>query len=119
LRQTDLAFITPPKLRSKGRFQSISKLGKWGAKMLEVFAVKGRAPKGGILERIRNAFPDLIKSRRFIECFALTTKTVSEVMKILKNKGLNKSTYKQCHDLSKKLPRNSKVKKRGMVKKND
>jgi len=32
-------------------------------------------------------------------------------MKILKNKGLNKVTYKQCHDLSKKLPRNSKVKK--------
>ncbi len=84
--------------------------------MLEVFAVKGRAPKGGILERIRDAFPDLIKSRRFIECFALTTKTVSEVMKILKNKGLNKSTYKQCHDLSKKLPRNSKVKKRGLKK---
>ncbi len=112
LRQTDLAFITPPKLRSKGRFQSISKLGEWGTKMLDVFAVKGRAPKGSILERIRNTFPGLIKSRGFIEYFALTTKIVSDVMKILKNKGLYKSTYKQCHDLSKKLPKNSKVKKR-------
>jgi hypothetical protein len=112
LRQTDIAFITPPKLRSKGRFQSIGKLGEWGTKMLDVFAVKGRASKGSILKRIRNAFPNLIKSRYFIECFALTTKIVSEVMKILKNKGLNKETYKQCHDLSKKLPRNSKVKKR-------
>ncbi len=33
-------------------------------------------------------------------------------MKILKNKGLNKATYKQCYSLSKKLPRNSFVAKR-------
>jgi hypothetical protein len=111
LRQTDLAFIIPPKLRSKGRFQSISKLGKWGTKMLDVFAVKGRASKGGTLERIRKSFPDLIKSRNFIEYFALTTEITSDVMKILKNKGLDKETYKQCYELSKKLPRNSKVKK--------
>jgi len=112
LRQTDLAFITPPKLRSKGRFQSISKLGEWGVRMLEVFAVKGRTPKGSMLERIRNVFPDLIKSRAFIKHFALTNKIACEVMSILKNKGLNKLTYTQCYNLSKKLPRNSKVKKR-------
>lgn len=52
--------------------------------MLDVFAVKGRASKGSMLDRIRRAFPDLIKSRSFIEYFALTTKIVSEVMKILK-----------------------------------
>ena len=32
-------------------------------------------------------------------------------MDILKNKGLDKTTYKQCFELSRKLPRNSKVKK--------
>ena len=32
-------------------------------------------------------------------------------MEILKNNGLDKTTYKQCFELSKKLPRNSKVKK--------
>ncbi|MCI5138424.1 MAG: hypothetical protein D3922_08410, partial [Candidatus Electrothrix sp. AR1] len=83
LRQTDLAFITPPKLRSKGRFQSISNLGKWATKILDVFAVRGRTSKGSILERIRKSFPDLIKSRNFIELFALTTKVTSDVMKIL------------------------------------
>jgi hypothetical protein len=111
LRQTDLAFIIPPKLRSKGRFQSVSRLGKWGTKILEVFAVKGRASKGGTLERIRKSFPDLIKSRNFIQHFALTTEITSDVMKTLKNKGLNKETHRQCYELSKKLPRNSKVKK--------
>ena len=33
-------------------------------------------------------------------------------MEILKNKGLNKVTYRQCYELSKTLPRNSPVKKR-------
>ncbi len=32
-------------------------------------------------------------------------------MEILKNNGLDKTTYKQCFELSRKLPRNSKVKK--------
>ena len=50
--------------------------------------------------------------KSFIERFALTTKIVSEVMEIIKNKGLNKITYRQCYGLSKTLPRNSKVKKR-------
>lgn len=31
LRQTGLAFLISPELRSKGRFQSVSPLGKWGA----------------------------------------------------------------------------------------
>ena len=112
LRQTEFAFLTPPKLRSKGRFQSISKLGKWGAKMLDVFAVKGCAKKGSVLEKLRSVFPDFLQMKGFIEHFALTTKIVAEVMEILKNKGLNKVTYRQCYELSKTLPRNSKVKKR-------
>lgn len=112
LRQTDLAFMTPPKLRSKGRFQSISKLGQWGEKMLNVFAIKGPAKEGSQINKLRKAFPDFSQSREFILRFASTTKIVSQVMEILKNKGLDKHSYKQCYELSKKLPRNSKVKKR-------
>ncbi len=102
----------PPKLRSKGRFQSIGKLGKWGEKMLEVFAVKGVAKKGSLLDKLRITFPEFSSSKSFIKRFALTSKIVSEVMKILKNKGLNEINYKQCYDLSCQLPRNSAVKKR-------
>lgn len=112
LRQTDLAFLIPPKLRSKGRFQSISNLGKWGEKVLNVFAVKGIAKKGSVLDRLRTAFPHFLQLRSFIECFSTTTIIVSQVMEILKNKGLDKVSYRQCLNLSKKLPRNSKVKKR-------
>jgi len=106
------AFMMPPKLRSKGRFQSIGKLGQWGEKMLNVFAARGPAKEGSQLDRLRKAFPDFSQSRAFIVQFAATTDIVSQVMEILKNKGLDKDSYKQCYELSKNLPRNSKVKKR-------
>lgn len=111
LRQTDLAFIMPPKLRSKGRFQSISKLGQWAEKMLNIFAVRGPAKAGSQLSRLRKAFPNFSQSREFIDRFASTTYIVSQVLEILKNKGLDRYSYQQCYALSKKLPRNSKVKK--------
>lgn len=111
LRQTELAFLMPPKLRSKGRFQSIGKLGEWAEKMLHVFAVKGQAEEGSQLAKLRKAFPHFSQSRDFIVRFASTTTIISQVMDILKNNGLDKTTYKQCVELSRKLPRNSKVKK--------
>ncbi len=111
LRQTENAFLMPPKLRSKGRFQSIGKLGEWAEKMINVFAVKGHAEEDSQLAKLRKAFPQFSQSRDFIVRFASTTKTISQVMDILKNSGLDKDTYKQCFELSRKLPRNSKVKK--------
>lgn len=112
LRQTELAFLIPPKLRSKGRFQSISKLGKWGEKILHILSVKDRAKAGDLLAKLRAALPGFIGLRAFIERFAYTTNVVSQVMEILKNKGLNQAHYDQCHQLSEQLPKNSKVKKR-------
>lgn len=112
LRQTAFAFLIPPKLRTKGRFQSISNLGKWAERMLEVFAVKGRAKQGSELEKLREILPNFLQMRGFIERFAQTTQVTAEVLEILKNKGLNKVTYKQCFQLSKTLPRHSKVKER-------
>jgi len=112
LRQTELAFLIPPKLRSKGRFQSISKLGQWGDKMLAVFAVKGRAKKGSLLYKLRTAMPGFLGLKSFIKNFAKITTVVSQVMEVLKNEGLDQARYTQCYQLSTSLPRNSKVKKR-------
>lgn len=112
LRQTQLAFLVPPKLRSKGRFLSIGKLARWGEKMLGVLAVKGRAKQGSLLTKLRAALPGFIALRAFVENFASTAVTVSQVMQTLKNKGLDRSTYEQCCQLSEQLPENSTVKKR-------
>jgi hypothetical protein len=111
LRQTELAFLIPPKLRSKGRFQSISTLGKWADKILDVFAVQGRAKKGSLLAKLRTALPGFLLLKPFIKHFAMTTQVVAQVMEILKNKGLDQLNYERCYQLSETLPKNSKVKK--------
>ncbi len=79
--------------------------------MLHVFAIKGPAEEGSQLAKLRKAFPHFNQSKDFIVQFASTTKIISQVMEILKNNGLDKTTYKRCFELSRKLPRNSKVKK--------
>ena len=112
LRQTDLAFLVPPKLRSKGRFLSISKLACWGEKMLDVLAVKGRAKRGSVLARLRAALPGFLKLRPFITTFATTAVTISQIMSILKNKGLDSKTGTQCREFAKHLPANSLVQQR-------
>ncbi len=115
LRQTDLAYLTPPKLRSKGRFQSISKLGKWGDKMLKLLAIQGGAKKGSVLARLRHALPGFSQLKPFIKSFAKTTKVTSHLMEVLKNKGLNKPSYEQCIELTKQLPRRSRVRKQSQI----
>lgn len=112
LRQTDLAFLVPPKLRTKGRFLSIGKLACWGEKMLHVMAVKGRAKQGSVLARLRTALPGFLKLRSFITTFAATAVTVSQVMAMLKNKGLDSDTGAQCRKLMYQLPADSLVRQR-------
>jgi hypothetical protein len=111
LRQTDLAFLIPPKLRSKGRFQSIGNIGKWGGRMLDILAVKGRAKQGSLLARLRAALPGFLLLKPFIVRFASTTRLVSQVMETIKSQGLGQTSYEHCHRLSEQFPRNSKVKK--------
>ena len=112
LRQTDLAFLIPPKLRSKGRFLNIGKLARWGEKMLGVLAVKGRARKGSPLAKLRAALPGFLTLRAFVATFAATAVTVSRVMEILKHQGLHRGTYGQCCQLAERLPANSIVRHR-------
>jgi hypothetical protein len=111
IRNTDIAFLTPPKLRNKARFQNVSRLGKWGEKMMEHFNIRGRAKKGSVLEKLRKAFPAFSRLKSFILNFSKTTAVTSQVMKRLKNRGLEQSTYNECKILLKELPRSSKTAK--------
>ena len=113
LRQTDLAFLIPPKLRNKGRFQAISKLNNWAKKLIDkkIFAKRGRAKKDSLLRRLRGAFPNFSLSKPFVKNFIKTTDTTNKIMKLLKNSGLNLTTYHQSTELLKKLPKNSKTRK--------
>lgn len=112
LRQTSLAFLIPPKLRTKGRFQGISRLGEWAQRILSALAGQGRAEEHSALAKLRTAMSGLSGLRTFIERFAGTVLTVAEVLEILKNHGLNQDTYRQCCQLAEQLPPRAKVKKR-------
>lgn len=113
LRQTVWAFLTPPKIRTKGRFQSIGKLAQWGAKLLDLFDQEEKTgEEHEALAAIRKALPDFCKFRAFIKQFAESTQTVHDVLKHLKETGLNVATYETCHALAQTLPVRSKVKKR-------
>jgi hypothetical protein len=107
LRQTDLAFITAPKRRAKGRFQSISKLAAWGDKILTVLAVKGAAKKGSLLSRVREAFPGFSRLKPFIRSFSRAAQATSEIIEILKNQGLEQKRYQLCQEIIAQLPRGS------------
>ena len=112
LRQTAYTFLTPPRLRNKGRFQSISKLGQWADKLLAQIAIKGRSPKGSALEKIRKAFKGINTLKPFIIKFSKTLTITSAMLKLLKNEGLNQKNYEASLVMLSKLPARSKVKKR-------
>jgi len=61
-------------------------------KTLGVLAVEGRASKGSPLAKLRAALPGFLKLRALVATFAATAVTVSQVMEMLKHKGLHRST---------------------------
>jgi hypothetical protein len=67
---------------------------------LGVLAVKGRARTGRPLAKLRAALPGFLTLRAFVATFAATAATISQVMEILKHKGLHRSTYQQCCQLA-------------------
>jgi len=113
VRQTYLAFLTPPKLRIKGKFQAISRLNNWTNKLIEtkIFSQRGKAKKDSLLGKLRIAFPNFKSLESFAKIFIKTTKVTNNIMKILKKRGLNINTYHQSMELLKKLPKNSKTRK--------
>jgi hypothetical protein len=112
LRQTECAFLIPPKLRSKGRFQSISTLGKWADKVLNVLSAEDRAQPDSVLAKLRKALPGFRTFKPFIQRFASTTHAVARVLEILKNQGLDRASFQKCWQICQSLPTRSKVKKR-------
>jgi hypothetical protein len=112
LRQTMLAFLLPPKLRTKGRFQGVACLTKWAKKVLPIFSSLGRARKGSTLDKLRTAFPDFIQLKRFITRFSLAADVTSQMMKVLKTQGLTPQTHDECRQLLAQLPKHSKTRQR-------
>ena len=112
LRQSDLAFLTPPKIRTKGRFQSITKLADWAVKILDIIKGSGRSEDGTIQQRIRKFLPGFGAHRPFLTKFAETCRVATEVLAILKNSGLNQNSFREVRQLLESLPERSIVRRR-------
>ena len=112
LRQTELAYLLPPKIRTKGRFHSISKIARWGETIISVMKQRGRAEGNSELEGLRKAFPGFSRFSSFLERFGKTTIITNKIAKLLKHKGLNQKTYRECKDLALTLPPRCKVRRR-------
>ena len=95
LRQSDLAFLAPPKIRTKGRFQSISRVGAWGIKVLEFIQGSGAYAKGSMGDRVRKMLPQFGKLRTFLEGFASMCVLTDQFMKLFKTKGFNQASYRE------------------------
>jgi hypothetical protein len=107
LRQTNAAIFLPPKLRTKGRFQGISRLAEWAIWILDLMAVQGQVQESSLLAALRKGFPKLPRLRAFIEKFAITCKVMNELQDLLKNKGLIQETYRQSLLILSQLPEHS------------
>jgi hypothetical protein len=109
IRQTDLANLCPPKLRTKGRFQGITKVAKWTTKILQIIGGQGRAKSGSEEGRLRTAFSGLCGLRLDLEKFTFTCDIVADLLKTLKTEGLSLKTYCWSKSLLEKLPPRSRV----------
>lgn len=110
--QSDVAFLAPPRLRTKGRFQSITRLARWADRLRPLLGGKGRADKGTLADRLRRLAGGLAPHNAFLERFTLTCEVVEKCLEIFKNKGMNQSSYRKAIAELARLPRTSGVRKR-------
>ena len=96
IRQTDLAWLLPPKIRTKGRFQGITELAQWAVKLLNLMGGQGRSKENSELGMLRTAFRGLSQLRLFLEQFGATCRVTEQFLKLLKLKGLNQATCSEA-----------------------
>jgi len=114
IRQTHLASHLPPKVRTKGRFQGISKVVNWADKMLGQIGGQGRAVNGSDQARLRAAFRGLAPLRPFLEEFKQDIQVSDSFLELMKQEGLNRETYLKAKTLLAALPEDSMIRTRIM-----
>ena len=99
MRQTAIGYLIPPKLRSKGRFQGISRVTSWAAQILGIFQTDQSVSDDSWLEQLRAAMPDFLSVEPFLSKFDQTMQRVNRFLQILKHQGLTSKTYDSTRGL--------------------
>ena len=112
IRQTDLAWLLPPKVRTKGRFQGITEVAEWAGKLLNLMGGPGRSKSDSEVGMLRKAFRGLSQLRGFLEQFCATCEVTERFLKLLKRRGLNQATGAEAKFILKQFPQGSQVRAR-------
>jgi hypothetical protein len=95
LKQTLLACLVPPTVRTKARFMNVHRLVTWAQRLLQL-SPAGGAKAGSILARLRACLAELPACKDLIKRFGADAQGLLECQKILKTKGLSHDTLAQC-----------------------
>jgi len=108
IRQTNAAWALPPKLRTKGRFQGITKLAEWAQDMLAIINGHNLEISSGERALLLKTFSGLKELKPIVEKFILFCEVSENFLALMKNKGLNKATTIEAKSILVKLPKQSK-----------
>jgi hypothetical protein len=100
---TALSALKPPQIRCKGRFQSIINVLQWAKNMSDLIGGQGQATKGSVKANLREILKGLSAIRGFVDKLNNDCQTLNEIQHVLKNGGLNQSTYQKVLPLCEKL----------------
>jgi hypothetical protein len=103
LKQTLLACLAPPTVRTKARFMNVHRLVTWAELLLQL-SPAGGAKAGSILARLRACIDELPPCKDLIKRFRADAQGLLECQKILKTKGLSPDTQTQCEPLIEAMP---------------
>jgi hypothetical protein len=110
--QSRLACLAPPKLRPKGRFMGISRLGQWLEKIQKLLGGPGRVPEGSLEAELRRLFGGFGNLNYMTRQLTQRSLLLAGMMKILKTNGLNRESYQEAMKIVESLPKKSKSYKR-------
>lgn len=103
LKQTLLACLAPPTVRTKARFMNVHRLFSWADRLLKL-SPAGGAKAGSILARLRACLDELPACKEFIKRFRADAQALLACQQILKTQGLCHDTLAQCQALIAEIP---------------
>jgi hypothetical protein len=103
LKQTILACLAPPTVRTKARFMNVHRLFAWADRLLKL-SPAGGAKAGSLLARLRACLDELPACKDLIKRFRADAQGLLACQKILKTQGLSHDTLAQCQPLIGEMP---------------
>ena len=103
LKQTLLACLAPPAVRTKARFMNVHRLVTWADRVLRL-SPPGGAKRGSMLAKLRDALGDLPDCRSLIKRFRGDAGALLACQEIVKTHGLGEATVAQCEPLLGAIP---------------